>query len=69
MKPSTASVLALLRARGSLGVTPHDAAQIGCWRLAARVYELRAEGYRITDEGKGFARYVLVEAEQLAAFG
>lgn len=68
MKPATASVLRLLRARGADGLTPAEARdQLACDRLAARVHELRAAGYRIeavrerSPMGATFARYVLVE--------
>lgn len=67
MKPSTAAVLRLLRARGLAGVTPLDALNnVGTMRLAARISELRDAGYTITcDKSAGYGRYVLVEAEQL----
>ncbi len=68
MKPATAAVLRLLRARGADGVTPAEArAALACDRLAARVHELKADGYRIdtlrqrSEAGAVFARYVLVE--------
>jgi hypothetical protein len=60
-----AQLMALLRLRGEEGVTPLDALnQIGCFRLAARVWDLRLEGHLITNEeikvqGKRYARYVL----------
>lgn len=68
MKPGTAAVLALLRARES--VTPADAyRELHQMRLAARVKELRAEGWEITtDRSQGFARYRLqLPAGQLEA--
>lgn len=70
MKPQTRDVLALLRDRGLQGVTPQDALEhVHTMRLAARISELREAGYTITsDKSKGYGRYVLVEAEQLAAF-
>lgn len=52
------------------GITSLEALlQLGIGRLAARVFELRAEGHRITDEliklenGKHVARYRLVSGE------
>jgi len=63
MKPQTAAVLRLLE-RGP--VTPLDAlAEAQCLRLAARISDLRADGYRIDAElvtvnRKRFARYSLV---------
>ena len=58
------------------GLTPLDALElVGTARLAARVFELEAEGYRIertletTPRGARVARYRLIEMEQLAAFG
>lgn len=48
MKAQTAAVLALLRERGSAGVTPLEAfAAVGTWRLGARIYELRRDGYAV----------------------
>lgn len=46
MKSSSASVLALLRAMPE-GITPKDAMQIGCMRLAARIADLKADGWPI----------------------
>lgn len=74
MKKSAADVLELLRKRGEVGVTGLDAlTAVGCWRLGARVWDLRAEGHVIestlvtTPSGKRVARYVLRETTQLAA--
>jgi len=68
----TAELLRLLRARGEMGVTPLDAlTQLGTFRLAARIYDLRRDGHDIWDmgqrtpSGKHVARYVLNEPEQL----
>jgi len=68
VKPATAATLRLLRIRGSDGVTAAEArTTIACDRLAARVAELRAQGYRIdtvpelTPMKARIARYVLVE--------
>lgn len=73
MKPSTAATLALLRARGSYGVSPLDAlAAIGSFRLGARIWELKQAGYDVRAElvtmpsGKRVARYTLHETDQLA---
>jgi hypothetical protein len=61
----TQRLMALLRYRGEQGVTPLDALnELGCFRLAARVWDLRLEGHLIIDEGikaggKRYARYVL----------
>ena len=66
MKPSAAAVLALLRQRGTAGLSPAEARLLaGCDRLAARVCELRAEGHDIrtgseTVGSATYARYRLV---------
>lgn len=72
MKPGTAAVLNLLRERGERGVTPLDALDaVGSFRLGARVFELRAEGYEISSDlettptGKRIARYRLHEQRTL----
>lgn len=52
-------------------ITPIDALeQFGCFRLSARIYDLREEGHTIhmdreTDErtGKNFARYSYIHGE------
>ena len=72
-------ILDLLRYRGKRGVTALDALDVvGSFRLAARIADLRAEGYDITSTmettatGKRIARYRLVEpqaVEQLAWLG
>ena len=68
MKPSTAAILDLLREQGVDGVTPLLAlTDAGCYRLAARIAELRAEGHDIvnvghtTTTGRHVALYVLRE--------
>lgn len=68
MKPQTRAVLALLE-RHPEGVTPLDALdEAGSFRLGARVYELKADGYDIetelvrTPNGKRIARYRLRKA-------
>lgn len=70
MATQTEAVLALLRTRGPRGLTALDAlGELGVFRLAARVLELHAAGYRITStietlpNGKRIARYRLEEAE------
>lgn len=67
MKPQTAACLRLLRARPQ-GITALDAfTAIGSFRLAARIWELRQDGYVIhskaetTQSGKVIDRYVLEE--------
>ena len=65
MKPQSRDVLTLLE-RGP--VTQQDAIrEVACYRLAARISDLRAEGYPIvaesvTQNGARFARYRLVTA-------
>ena len=50
MKPGTAAVLELLRTRPA-GITSLDALHAGCGsRLAARVAELKADGYDVRSE-------------------
>jgi hypothetical protein len=71
----TQAVLRLLRLRGAEGVTPLLALQeVGCFRLSARIWDLRAMGHRIEREwvttpgGSRVARYVLIDQpEQIAA--
>ena len=72
-------LLDLLRYRGDRGITAVDALnEVGSFRLAARIADLRAEGHEITSTmettatGKRVARYRLVEpqaVEQLAWLG
>ena len=77
MKPSTARVLALLRANGPHGLSDLEALEHAhTTRLAARIHELRfIEHYTITatletHNGVRYARYVLREAPvQMQAFG
>ena len=73
MKPQTEAVLNLLRAQGRAGVTPLQAMhEIGTMRLAARVSELREEGFIITTYsfrtagGKHVARYILRHPKPMA---
>lgn len=52
-------------------ITAADAIEFGCFRLAARVRELRNRGYNIQTElvisnGKRFARYYLRESSKAA---
>ena len=68
MKPSTRQVLYLLRLRGADGLTEAEATTaLACRRLAARIHELRAEGYHIqavperTPMGAVIRRYYLNE--------
>lgn len=77
MKPQSRAVLELLQRHPQTGVTQQRAiAELGCYRLAARVADLRADGYEIVSEmvlqgGVRFARYRLVIPEkytQLSAF-
>jgi hypothetical protein len=67
LKPQTRAILELLTAAGQDGATPMDALrECGCFRLAARVAELRAAGHNVvttweTDtDGTRWARYVLL---------
>lgn len=68
-KPSAQAVLDELRRRGPAGLSDLEALDAcGTTRLAARIWELRAEGHRVdgtletTASGKRYSRYVLVEA-------
>lgn len=67
------AILDALRQRGSL--TPLEALQdFGCFRLAARIWELRLEGHLIECRwekrgGKRYARYVLETPGQQELFG
>jgi hypothetical protein len=63
------AVLRLLRLRGPSGLTPLEALrEVGTFRLAARVWELRRDGHVIETErvklvsGSSIARYTLVES-------
>lgn len=53
-------------------ITPVDAIQFGCFRLAARIKDLRDMGHAIhtescpTDEGKRYARYTLIRQAKAA---
>ena len=64
-----------LRINGARGVTPGDAYEWGCMRLAARIADLRAEGFDIVTEtvttggGARVARYVLREEQMTLRFG
>lgn len=70
MKPGTEAILDFLRMRGRRGATSRDVwFGGGGSRLAARVRELRVDGYRIetrleTHDGARFARYVLQDPER-----
>lgn len=73
VKPQSADVLRLLRLHPE-GVTQQDAIrEIACYRLAARVSDLKAEGIEVRavlvgSNGHRYARYFLVEQPvQLAA--
>lgn len=75
MKPQTRAILALLRERHD-GITAIDAlSAVGSFRLAARIWELRADGYEIradsitTGSGKRIERYRLVEQIDLGLVG
>lgn len=71
MKPGTRAVLELLRVHpeGVTALTALD--EVGSFRLGARIWELKADGYEIettwteTFSGKRIARYRLRETEQL----
>ena len=61
-------VLQYMRTHGK--ISQRDAVQFGCYRLSARIHNLREAGYRITSQSKGFsneyghgsyAEYSLVE--------
>ena len=63
-----ARILALLRERGYIGLTPIAALrEVGSFRLGARIWKLRQDGHNIvtervtTESGARIARYILVE--------
>jgi len=64
------AIIMELRKRGDAGYTPLDALYgVGCFRLAARIEELRHLGHNITTTiettqgtGKRIARYRLIES-------
>lgn len=69
MKPSTRDVLALMRLNPE-GITSLDALRdVGSFRLGARIWELKQEGFEIITEtvetptGKHIARYRLKDEE------
>jgi hypothetical protein len=70
VKPQSADVLRLLRLNPQ-GISQQDAIDaIRCYRLAARISDLKAEGYEIRtilvgSNGHRWAKYVLVENAQL----
>lgn len=57
MKPQTEKVLKFMQANG--GITSLDAfEQLGCHRLAARIFEIQEAGYPVKKENKtGKNRY------------
>lgn len=66
MANQNAEILRLLKRRKSQGITQADAVnECGCWRLAARIHELRGMGYPIdtqieyAGDDVRFARYVM----------
>ena len=74
MKTQTLLILAHLQTHD--GITSLEALDLyGCFRLAARIADLKALGYTITSEtvqrnGKRYAKYHLVtKPVQMAAFG
>ena len=75
MKPQTYATLELLRAHpeGVTALTALD--EIGSFRLGARVWELKAEGYDVqtdlvtTKSGKRIARYRLIEQPRQLVVG
>lgn len=61
-KTQQKQVIAFMRRRGS--ITAMDAVRFGCLRLAARISDMKADGYRViskleTKKGKTYARYTL----------
>jgi hypothetical protein len=74
METQSQAVLKLLRTVPG-GVTQQDAiAFISCYRLAARISDLRADGYRIqttivTQGGHHFARYTIEESPEQLSVG
>lgn len=75
MKPATLAVLEALRARPFAGLSPAEALNgLGCFRLAARISELRAIGFDITTtyetrRGVTYARYHLITAARAGREG
>lgn len=49
----TEKVLAWMRQHG--GISQRDAVQFGCYRLSARIKDLRDSGIKIVSENKGFS--------------
>lgn len=75
VKPQSAEVYRLLQRYGSRGVTQQDAIrEIACYRLAARISDLKAEGFVVRAElvgsnGHRYARYHLIEEPTQLAVG
>lgn len=78
MKPQSREILWLLQFKGDLGVTQQDAIrEVACYRLAARISDLRADGYNIRSlrarsplrKGVTYTRYVLVEETEQTSMG
>lgn len=49
-KPDKVLILEHLRAHGT--ITPMDAMNFGCYRLAARIFDLRKDGHDIVTDDK-----------------
>ena len=67
MMTQTEAILASLAKRGRRGITPLEALnEHGCFRLGARIWDLKRKGHLISrelvklDSGKRVARYWLV---------
>lgn len=48
----TQRVYEFMKAHG--GISQRDAVQFGCYRLSARIHDLRADGHVIKSENKSF---------------
>jgi hypothetical protein len=75
MKPQSAAILRLLEKYPASGVTQQDAiAEAQCYRLAARISDLKADGIDIRTElmrrnGRTFALYRLVPKDEQLTVG
>lgn len=68
--PNSQSGQILLHLKAGKTITPLDALKLfGCFRLGARIFDLREHGFNIKSEplhenGKHFAKYRLIETKQ-----
>jgi hypothetical protein len=63
MQTQNQQILKFLKIKGNT-ITPKQAVKLfNCWRLGARIYDLRKAGYKIINNGKTFGNYELIESD------